>query len=392
MNSKANKTTSGMNGVSILKVTLIGATLAVSLSMGILALAGFWSIESPRHWRNATQSVFFFGARHAPKRFSASITGWALKINGVRTSYDELEESASLFEGSGQSKSAAAIWLALSRIDGASNNPGQAYHHALLSHSSSPNEKALEALVAYSKDVESRNKWSAELQINYPNNDLSGITLCLTQLQSLEDSVPSSCEQINWLLEKVTASKTEFEELKQQILDLPEVAQANVEKYENEVSERDANAGQYYLDVQAIEQKKSEVKAKAVLQALLPIPKDGDTPESYVVREGICLLPVIRWACIAISAGESAAEAQKELQQLDYQLQNVQELIRLNTELRRYAADQIEYWKSSQPFEELKEAKRNVLPKFQADVEKMIVEMRHSLGLSIEDAIYIATT
>ena len=118
----------------------------------------------------------------------------------------------------------------------------------------------------------------------------------------------------------------------------------------------------------------------------------SDTPESYVVREGICLLPVIRWACIAISAGESATEAQKELQQLDHQLQNVQELIRLNTELRRYAADQIEYWKSSQPLEELNEAKRNVLPKFQADVEKAIVERRHNLGLSIEDAVYIATT
>lgn len=382
-----------MNLVTIFKGLLVLTVLTILPATGILAIAGFWNSESPRYWRNATQSVAFFGARHAPKRFTASITRWALRVNDVRTSYEELEEAALLFESSGQSESAAALWLALVRIDGTSNDTSQGLRHAALSHSSMPNERALEALLALtSPEDELRKRWSAELQTNYPDNDLSKITLCLTQLQSLEGPTPSSCQQLSWLLETVTSSQTEFAKLKERIRNLPDETQANIQKYEDEVADRDTKAYGYYLDVQAIERKKTDVKVKAVLQAVLPLPKDGDTPGTYLAREGVCLLPIVRWVCLAASSVESASEAQKELQQLDQQRASVEELIRLNNQLRQYATDQLEYWKSSKPLEELIEAKNNVLPKFQADVEKAIVEMRDNLGLSIEDAVLIATT
>lgn len=393
LNTNANKTMSQMNLVKILKNFLVLTVLATLLLIGILAIVGFWNSESPRYWRNAAQSLLFFGARHAPQRFTASVTRSALKINSQRTSYEELKEAASLFLDCGETEAAAALWLALARIDGASNDVTQGLRHAHLSYTTSPNSGALVALVVLnSNDSEQRNTWSTELQTKYPEHELSKITLCLAQLQSLEGPVPEPCQQVSWLLEKVTTSKTEFGKLKRQIEDLPKVAQANAQKYENEVTQRDTKAGYYYLDVQAIERKKSEVRTKAVLQALLPLPKNGDTAGSYIAREGICLLPVIRWACLAASVSESASEAQKELKQLDEQRRSVQELIRLNHELRQYAMDKLEYWRSSEPLKELTEAKRNVLPKFQADVEKAIVEMRHNLGLSIEDAVFIATT
>lgn len=30
---------------------------------------------------------------------------------------------------------------------------------------------------------------------------------------------------------------------------------------------------------------------------MLPLPRAGDTAETFVVREGLCLAPVIRWIC-----------------------------------------------------------------------------------------------
>jgi hypothetical protein len=375
------------------KLIVITASTIVATT-SLLAVAGFWNPDSPRYWRRPAQATAFFGARHAPRSLVAPMTRLALRTHVAGTSYAEIEEAASLFENVGENKAASILWLSLVRMDVTSNKLDEAIRHATLSQTARPSEEALTALVSLNiKNSKSRGRWISELQTNYPENELSQVTLCLTQIESFDNAIPDPCQKVNWILEKATVSKNEYEKLSKQILNLPNEARLNIKKYEQEIADRNFKQGGYRSDLEEIDRQKSETVVNGVIGViieLLPLPKAGDTLETYLSREGICLLPYVRWVCRAADLGP-AFEAKKQYQQLDERRELILELIRLNDELSNYARQKIEYWRSSKPLEELKKAKSNILPTFQGDVEETISANKGNAGLSLDEAISMAT-
>lgn len=371
------------------RLLLVAAGLLIIVS-GLLAAAGFWSPDSPWYWRRPTQSALFFDARHAPRSLTAPLTRWALRTHAAGTRYDEAEEAAALFESVGENQAAALLRLGLVRIDATSDRLEQAVRHATLSQHDAPSEEALTALVVLTiKDAERRGRWVSELQTAYPEHELSQTALCLAQLQSFGDVVPASCLKVSWVSEKAASGKGEYEKLSAQIRNLPNEAQANIRKHEREIAEREAEQQGYRAELADIERRKSEATANGIIGViidLLPLPKSGDTLESYVSREGVCLLPYVRWFCAAGSLGP-AFEAKKQHQRLDEYRKSVLELIRLNDELNGYDRRKIEYWRSGEPLEKLKKAQGALLPAFRAGVEETVSARRSTAGIPLDEAI-----
>lgn len=398
----ANSETHGSRATVILnrvmnsrwKTPLIAAVSATVAATALLAALGFWNVDSPRYWRHPAQATIFFGARHAPTSFIAPLTRLALRTHVVGTTYAETEEAATLFEKVGEHKAASLLWLSLVRIDANSNNPDEALRHATLSQNATPNEKALTALVILNiKNSASRGRWISELQTNYPENELSQITMCLTRIQSFENAVPASCQKVNWILEKVTAGKNEYEKLSKQILNLPGEARLNIKKYEQEISDRNLKLVEYTSDLAELDRQKSDATTNAIIEIiidLLPLPKKNDTLETFLSREGICLLPLVRWVCGA-AALRPAFEAKKQHQEIDEHREIILRLISLNDQLKNYARKELEYWQSGKPMEKLKKAKSNVLPIFRDQVEETVSAGKGNAGLSLVEAISMAT-
>ena len=374
------------------RLVLIAVGLLAVVS-GLLAAAGFWSPDSPRYWRRPAQSVLFFTARHAPRSLTAPLMRRALRTHAAGTRYDEAEEAAALFEGVGENRAAAQLRLGLVRVDATSDRLEQAVRHATLSQQDAPSEEALAALVVLTiKDAERRGQWASELQMAYPEHEMSLATLCLAQLQSFGNAVPVVCQKVGWVSEKAASGKGEYEKLSAQIRNLPNEARANIRKHEQEIAEREAEQQGYRADLADIDRQKSEATADAVTGViinLLPLPKSGDTLESFVAREGVCLLPYVRWFCAAGSLGP-AFDAKKRHQQLDEHRKIILELISLSDELNGYDRRNIEYWRSGAPLEKLKKAQGAILPAFRADVEETVSARRSTAGLPLDEAVISA--
>jgi len=324
------------------------------------------------------------------------MTRLALRTHVEGTSDEEIEKAATLFESAGDNKAASLLWLSLARLNASSNKFEEAVRYATLSQYATPSENALAALVILNiKSSESSSRWISQLQANYPDNELSQVSLCLIQIESFENAIPPPCQRVNWILERATSSKQAYEKLSKQIQTLPNDARLNIKKYGQDLAKRAAERGKYQLDLEDIDRRKSEAVRDALIQGiieLLPLPQSGDTLETYLTREGICLMPGIRWVCAAGALSGPAFDMLNRRKQLDEPRELTLKLIGFNDYFTSLDQKQIAYWRSSKPLEELKAAKNDVLPTFRNNVTETISAKSGSVGLSFEEAISLVTT
>lgn len=368
--------------------------MVIPLIVGLLWLIGFFTPESDYYFRRPVQSALFLVTRITPNSIVAPVARLALKSHPEGTTHDEAKEIAQLFGQIGENEDASQLWLALARLDAESDRNAEAIEHAISSQNSYPNENALMMLVALNiKDSEGRVQWIAELQKSYPENELSQAAFCLTQTKSFESAISPSCQKVGWIFEKTKASKSENDKLAKRIENLPNETALNIKKLEDSISNKEAKEEEYYSDLAEIDRQKSSAIADGIIGVivdLLPIPKPGDDLETFVAREGICLLPYVRWVCRAASLGP-AFDAKKKVEELNKSRENILELIGLNNGLINSDRQKINYWQSSKPLEELKKAKNEVLPKFQNDVMETVYAKKESIGVSITEAITLIT-
>lgn len=367
------------------------------VTITLLAALGFWNADSARYWRRPAQSTLFFAARNAPRALVARLTRWALRTHVAGTTYAETEEAASLFERAGDGKAASALWLGLVRPDVASQNYDQAVRHAILSHNVVPNPNALVALVVLNENfLEARDHWISEIQSRYPDHELSRIFRGLEQLESFGNPLPASFEAVDWIHQKALSQQDEYQKISQQIEDLPNESARNIKQNETSIAklteEQEANQSKYVALSAEIDRLKREGTWDAVKEAVynaLPIPKAGDTWETYFAREGLCALPVIKWVCWLLDL-KPFYELRKKQKELTESRDLVAEIWRLNRSLISHHKSDIKYWRSNEPLEKLVRARESLIPAFRSDVEQNVFERREQVGIPVLEAIAIA--
>jgi hypothetical protein len=305
---------------------------------------------------------------------------------------DEAGEAASLFESIGENQDAALIRLAAARLEIESGNLERATNAAISSYNTVPGEKAIETiLILTAKTPESeRNKWVNELQSKFPDSELSRTYRCYNSIISFNERLDPSCTQVDWLHQKAASSKAEFEKISRQIVDLPVEKAKNINAYEKSVSHRNGLLNQYYTDLRNIDNKKEQAAVNGFgrfLWNLLPLPKPGDTWEIFLTREGLCALPIIRWFCALLSAGEASTEVKAEWDRLEGSRGRLNELVRLTGQLRDSDAEKLAYWQSSGPLNDLTKTKTSILPSFKADIDETVHSKRWQAGIPIEEAV-----
>jgi len=329
-----------------------------------------------------------------PTSVGRHITGWGLRTHIEGITYYELHEATLSYENADQKDVAAILRLGLVRLDAEQNKFNDASLHAARSQELVPSEDAILALALLNlHNGEIGKHWISELQAIYPENELSQMTLCVSQLQSFENAIPLSCQKVGWLSEKSSAGRQLFINLANEIRDLPAEAKKQIKKAEDEIAKENSELRSDRADLEEIDRDKRDVIADALGNAvinLLPLPLPGDDLEKFVAREGLCLFPVIRWICALIATGGPAVEANARLKTLDEYRAVVSRLIELREKSIDDSNKNIRYWKSNGPLNKLLKAKAEVLPTFLNDVNKVSHAKREKAGLSIHDAVEMA--
>jgi len=374
----------------------IKRAIAIYLTVQMLVLTllwgiGFWTPASFRYWRRPAQFALFSLAVVMPRSQKARVTRWALLTHVDGTTYEELEKAARLFESAGDNESASLLWLGLARLDAISSNFEAAELHAMLSQTAAPNERALVAIVVLNiNNPDLRDPWINQLQTHYSNSELALVTQCLSQVNSFVVEAPASCKPVGWINEKATASKNKWDDLSNQIRSLPNRRKIEIKKLEEDITKQESDRAENVVELEAIDQEKRDAVVAAGLEAiinLLPLPQPGDTLEKYLVREGLCLLPWVRWICRTVDVGGPVFNAMQRLKAFDEQRALILRLIGYKNDFIHRDLDRIEYWRSSKPLEELQAEKGNVLPAFQNDVRQTISARRESVGMERNEAI-----
>jgi len=376
------------------KRLLVAVAGSLALAAAILAGLGFWDADSPRYWRRPAQAVLFFAARHSPKSLVAPVTRWALATHVAGTSYEEAEEAASLLEQAGEGGSASVLWLSLVRMDVDSKNYERAVQHATSSHNAARNPDALVALIVlHQNSPEVRPRWISELQANYPNHELSQVFGCLEQLKSFNEALPSPCATVDWVREKAGSGKNEYQRISQQIRELPREAARNIKQNEDSIAALNKEQDEYGRKYEYITSEISRLETEGMMNAtgdviwkLLPLPEKGDTFESYITREGLCLVPVFRLFC-AGAALKPYYDLLQRKQRLIKWRELVAEIVVLNRSIISKHRSDIKYWKSSEPLAKLESARAKLLPAFREEAEQNVFGRRPQIGIPAPQAI-----
>jgi hypothetical protein len=376
---------------------LIGMSVAIITTV-LLAVAGFWSPNSNWYWRRPTQAALLSGARHTPRRVSATLTQWALRAHTAGTTYEEAEEAATLFEGAGEATAASSLLLGLVRIDVASQQYDRAIRQATRSQKASSNSGALVALVVLHGDSEEeRMGWVAALQAAHPEQEVSQVFWCLSQLQTLGNNLPQPCETVDWLRQRAQFGRAEYLRISQEIEALPRQAALKIKENEARIAELTKEENKHQSEYQSITAEIARLENEGWLDATgqaiikaLPLPKADDTLESYIAREGLCALPILRWLCRL-----DVIEPYLDLRQRQQQLKELRDLTAKVLSLTRGIIEDhrsdIKYWQSKEPLEKLTNERQELLPTFRAEVEQNISNRRPHVGLALEEAIAIAS-
>jgi hypothetical protein len=124
--------------------------------------------------------------------------------------------------------------------------------------------------------------------------------------------------------------------------------------------------------------------------ALLPLPQTGDTFETWLTREGICALPIIRWLRRASAMGDAFAKLQREREQWMQARDRAADEWRRNESTMSSCRSAIAYWRSEEPLARLVRARAALLPRFRTDVEATAFSHFTEIGIASSEALAMA--
>ncbi len=375
------------------------AVMLIVATTVLLAILGFWDIDSPRYWRRPAQTAIFFATHYLPKSVVARTTNLALLTHPAGTTYSEIEEAALLYERVGETNRSSPLWLSLVQQDIEMGKDSQAIKHATLSQKANSNLKALVALVVLTNNSSTaKDQWVSEIQAKHPEHELSRVFQCIKQLESFGNAIPAPCTAVDWVHQRARNGKDEYLKIVQQIKDLPREAAQNIKQKEGEIAnlanEQMLNRSEYASVTAKINHLNDWGWLEAGVQAgvdMLPLPKAGDTPGTWAFREGFCALPVARFVCRASDIAKAASDLEQRKQEAAKSRDNLAELIGLNNRLIEFYKADIKHWRSGEPLEELVSARNNLIPSFRSDVDANVSARRQQIGVSSLEAIDIAT-
>lgn len=372
-----------------MKKILLPIILCTLIAVG-LKVFGFWKPAASIYWRRPAQTTLLVTGRILPRFLSRRVTHLALRTHPEGSSAKEIEYAADTFSKIGDRERAALLQLALVRLTATNSEIEKAIVHAKRSHQLAADERAIIDLVTLTIKHSESSEWISQLQKIDPDHELSQATLCRSQLESFEVEIPTSCRRVQWVSKTAESSRNEYHGLLKEIRDLPLERSRRIAKYEADIAIQEGERGRYLAEVDDIDRQKSEAVASAAAEIgidILPLPKPGDTFETWAIREGFCALPIVRIFCAVHSASGPLARLKERLNGLN-------EIRRLTTVLVGYKNESIKrnremigYWKSDQPLKELKRKKDNVLPKFANSITDTIWSRKETTGLTLHEAI-----
>jgi hypothetical protein len=373
----------------------IAGLILTGLAIG-LWWAGFWNASSPRHWRHYCQSAMFAVAKRLPERAEtrktkAYLVRAALRTHKVGITTEELELSSKILADSGFPQEAASLLLALVRRDMQTYDVDAARAHAARSAELDEKESTLLTLILLNRgDIEARSRWVVKLQNGFPANEVSSAYYCLGAYRSLANPVPYHCRQLNWLQRIATARHNEYRRLEDAVASYPELAGREVQKLEAAIEERVADQMRYSNDLRGLQSEAAGLGFVAFLEAgleMLPLPKKGDTVESFLVREGACALPYVRWACRLGAVGQAVDRMNIRKAAIAERVSNLAELVRLNDSLMGYDRDCIEEWRSGRKLEGFKRDLASQHGWLWLEVEGEVYQKIPPAGVDLEEAL-----
>lgn len=385
---------------------------AAAAAAGVLALAGVWDARSPRYWRALGQEAGLWAAQvalrherlrvHVPEMVRRSL---GLHRDGITPA--EAALAASLLEDAGDVGSAATLHLGLAHQRHREGRQDLALSHARRADRLQPGETALLAvLLLHRQPAEGPGAWItqssgalatsgmdaawAQLRDRFPSHELVHARRCAAGVQDFAVPPPAACAAVGWLAEPAAHGRREHARLSADIESLPRRAAGFVAMAERQWVEWQQRREILRQQDLALAVERERLPARAIGQAvhgLLPLPKDGDTLESFVTREGLCSLPLLRVLC---RGGELALawDALRQGQQA------------IDTERARLAAQDgeagramddarstIAYWQSSRPLDSLLAERARLLPAFRATAEQETGRRYDRVGLPLATAL-----
>lgn len=372
-----------------MKKILLPIPLMLIATLSLWGL-GLWTPSSSIYWRRPAQTTLLVTGRILPSFLSKRVTRLALTTHVEGNSPHEIEFAAVTFEKIAEKEIAGSLHRALVRVYASNGEIARAVQHARTSQQLASGEAVLGDLLTLTIKESEAEQLISQIQQAYPDNELSQATLCRSQLESFENEIPESCQRIEWALEAANSGKSEYDDLSQQIEDLPQVAQTKIAEYEGKLMLEEAERSQHYAELEEIDQKKRQASIDAAIEIgvdMLPLPKPGDTAETFVVREGLCLFPIIRWICAALSAEGPITRMLERQKQLDELRELTAKVIGYNDDLIGRYRNMISYWQSDQPLQELNNQRDAIIPKFRDSITDTIWSRKETTGISVSDAI-----
>ncbi len=369
------------------------AAATAAATAALLAFLGFWDRDSPRYWRGPAQATLLFAAHHMPSAWVARTARLALRVHTDGASYAELEQAALFFEKAGEAAAASTLHLALAGLDATSQNHRRAVFHAGRSDALAPSRDALLSLIVLERhSADAKASLVAKLQSRHPEHEFATTFKCLADVRSFNAELPDSC--IGWVRERATADRKRYVTLSRQIQNLPLETARQISSSHRAIAvlekeQASLRSRQQSLNAQIAWFEKNgnwRATGKAVRE-MLPLPRSGDTVETWLVREVSCLLPVVRWLCRAGDVAKGFADVDEEKRQLAQERGQIASLLSGNESRLASHRETIRYWRGSAPMEKLTSARNALIHSFRRDVEETLFSRISQIGLRPTDAI-----
>ncbi|MBL8296181.1 MAG: hypothetical protein JNN08_30335 [Bryobacterales bacterium] len=381
-----------------MKKLLVAAAVILAVAV-IPAKAGLWDPGSPHYWREIAQGALLNLADRAPNDYVVKVARLALQTHPQGVAYVEMEKAAHLFNRAGEKQVASALWLALARLESDSGSPERAEAHAVRARDASGSERAyLSGVLIHRDSPAKRTPWIEGLRVNYPNHEIARAFGCLAVLQSFEHGLPAACDSNDWIGQKSRTGIEEYVRISREIEHLPQQAAQQMAENQQALARLTAAqaplASKYHsLGAQLAKLEKDghwEAAGTGLVRAFLPLPEPGDTFETWIAREGVCALPLIRWFCRAGALADAFAQLQKQRQNLIGQREAIAAEWRQNETAISSSRSTIAYWQSTEPLDKLIRARNGLLLEFRADVEKSAFSHYTEIGIKPSEAVTLA--
>ncbi|HLG54460.1 MAG TPA: hypothetical protein VI485_03960 [Vicinamibacterales bacterium] len=245
-------------------------------------------------------------------------------------------------------------------------------------------------LVLNRHDQDGRAKWTMQLQESFPAEPLVAALRCLDDYDNLALDPPAACAEVDWALTRAQHRHREYTRLSRTIADYLSIAAEQIDKLQAEVDRYGWDQIKYRDELETLQRQASQlgwIAAGEFALDILPLPKSGDTLESYAVREGLCAVKWVNWVCAIGSAGNALSRMDQRKAELSARAKNLVDLINGAEWLAQYDRDRIQEWQSGKKLQDYKADLDNQHRWFWGELDNEIFRHCPELGLDIEHVL-----